>query len=72
MSCWFFHRGVKSNTVCVVKCRGGLAASGDPSNDVQEEGSMTGLTVTDKESGKCVTISLSTLEFEIGRPEMLL
>ncbi|TNM99485.1 hypothetical protein fugu_012518 [Takifugu bimaculatus] len=61
------YRRVKSNTVCVVKCRGGLAASRDSTNEMQEEGSMTGLTVTDRETGKCVTISLSTLEFEIGR-----
>lgn len=53
--------------MCVVKCRGGLAASRDSTNEMQEEGSMTGLTVTDRETGKCVTISLSTLEFEIGR-----
>lgn len=30
---------------------------------------MTGLTVTDKETGKCVSISLSTLERAIGKPE---
>lgn len=33
---------------------------------------MTGLSVTDKETGKCVSISLSTLECAIGKPEMLL
>lgn len=55
----------------VVKCRGGLPASGDSSNEMQEEGSMTGLTVTDKETGKGVSLSLSTLEGAIGKPEML-
>lgn len=54
----------------VVKCRGGLPASSDSSNEMQEEGSMTGLTVSDKETGKCVSISLSTLECAIGKPEM--
>ncbi|XP_050932745.1 uncharacterized protein LOC108873540 isoform X1 [Lates calcarifer] len=33
------YRRYKFNTVCVVKCRG---ASNDPSNEVPEEGSMTG------------------------------
>lgn len=56
----------------VVKCRGGLPASRDSSSEIQEEGSMTGLTVTDKETGKCVSVSLSTLEGEIGKPERFL
>ncbi|XP_039995641.1 uncharacterized protein LOC120796668 [Xiphias gladius] len=58
------YRRYKSNTVCVVKCRGGLPASHDP---LPEQGSMTGLTVTDRETGKSVTLSLSTLESETGR-----
>ncbi|XP_071336145.1 uncharacterized protein [Trachinotus anak] len=61
------YRRYKSNTVCAVKCRGGLPASYDPSDEVPEEGSMTGLTVTDRETGKSVTIPLSTLETETGR-----
>ncbi|XP_040906147.1 uncharacterized protein LOC121189773 [Toxotes jaculatrix] len=61
------YRRYKSNTVCVVKCRGGLVASCDPSNEVPEEGSMTGLTVIDRETGKSVTLPLSTLETETGR-----
>ncbi|XP_035519911.1 uncharacterized protein LOC118329741 isoform X2 [Morone saxatilis] len=61
------YRRYKSNTVCVVKCRGGLQASCDPSSEVSEEGSMTGLTVTDRETGKSVTIPLTTMEAETGR-----
>ncbi|XP_010741489.3 uncharacterized protein LOC104928834 isoform X1 [Larimichthys crocea] len=61
------YRRYKSSTVCVVKCRGGLLASRDPSSEAPEEGSMTGLTVTDRETGKSVTIPLSTMETETGR-----
>ncbi|XP_037638687.1 uncharacterized protein LOC119495866 isoform X2 [Sebastes umbrosus] len=61
------YRRYKSNTVCVVKCRGGLLASFDPSIEVPEEGSMTGLTVTDRETGKSVTIPLSAMTTETGR-----
>lgn len=61
------YRRYKSNTVCVVKCRGSLPASCDPSGEVPEEGSMTGLTVTDRETGKSVTIPLSAMEAETGR-----
>ncbi|KAG7228489.1 hypothetical protein INR49_007662 [Caranx melampygus] len=57
------YRRYKTTTVCVVKCRG----AHDPSDEVPEEGSMTGLTVTDKEMGKSVTIPLSTLQTETGR-----
>nr|XP_020457412.1 uncharacterized protein LOC109961131 isoform X2 [Monopterus albus] len=60
------YRYYKSNTVCVVKCRGGLSASYD-SSEVPEVGAMTGLIVTDRETGKGVTIPLSNLETEIGR-----
>lgn len=49
--------------MCVVKCRG---ASCDPSGEVPDEGSMTGLTVTDRETGKSVTIPLSAMEEETG------
>ncbi|XP_029305848.1 uncharacterized protein LOC115020101 isoform X2 [Cottoperca gobio] len=61
------YRRYKSNTVCVVKCRGGLLASCDPSGELPEEGSMTGLTVTDRETGKSVTIPLSAMRTETGR-----
>ncbi|KAI3363410.1 hypothetical protein L3Q82_012027, partial [Scortum barcoo] len=61
------YRRYKSNTVSVVKCHGGLLASHDPSNEAPEEGSMTGLTVTDRETGKSVTIPLSMLEKVTGR-----
>ncbi|XP_062257645.1 uncharacterized protein LOC133966655 [Platichthys flesus] len=61
------YRRYKSNTVSVVKCRGGLSASCDPSSEMPEEGSMTGLTVTDRETGRSVTLPLSTLETEAGR-----
>ncbi|KAF1375500.1 hypothetical protein PFLUV_G00220850 [Perca fluviatilis] len=60
------YRRYKSNSVCVVKCRGGLASC-DPSSEVPEEGSMTGLTVTDRETGKSVTIPLSAIKTETGR-----
>ncbi|XP_030604179.1 uncharacterized protein LOC115793372 [Archocentrus centrarchus] len=61
------YRRYKSNTVCVVKCRGSLLAASDPCAEVAEEGAMTGLTVTDRETGKSVTIPLSTIETETGR-----
>ncbi|XP_030296747.1 uncharacterized protein LOC115596095 isoform X1 [Sparus aurata] len=61
------YRRYKSNTVCVVKCRGSLLASCDPSGEAPEDGSMTGLTVTDRETGKSVTIPLSTIETETGK-----
>ncbi|XP_070833810.1 uncharacterized protein [Chaetodon trifascialis] len=61
------YRRYKSHTVSVVKCRGGLLASCDPSSEAPEEGSMTALTVTDRETGKSVTIPLSTMERETGR-----
>ncbi|XP_028459348.1 uncharacterized protein LOC114572100 isoform X2 [Perca flavescens] len=60
------YRRYKSNSVCVVKCRGGLSSC-DPSSEVPEEGSMTGLTVTDRETGKSVTIPLSAIKTETGR-----
>ncbi|KAK5908777.1 hypothetical protein CgunFtcFv8_016807 [Champsocephalus gunnari] len=61
------YRHYKSNMVCVVKCRGSLLASCDPHSEEPEEGSMTGLTVTDRETGKSVTLSLSTMKEETGR-----
>ncbi|XP_041865386.1 uncharacterized protein LOC121655062 isoform X2 [Melanotaenia boesemani] len=61
------YRRYKSNTVCVMKCRGGLLSKSDLPAELPEEGAMTGLTVTDKETGKSVTIPLSHLEEEIGR-----
>ncbi|KAG7511678.1 hypothetical protein JOB18_007236 [Solea senegalensis] len=60
------YRRHKSNTVCVMKCRGGLPASCDP-GEVPEEGSVTGLTVTDSETGKSVTLPLNAVETETGR-----
>lgn len=60
-------RRYKSKTVCVVKCRGSLPAASDPCSEVPEEGTMTGLTVTDRETGKSVTIPLSTIETETGK-----
>ncbi|PWA14038.1 hypothetical protein CCH79_00015823, partial [Gambusia affinis] len=64
------YRCYKATTVCVLKCRGGLLAKSDHSQDVPEEGAMTGLTVTDRETGKSVTIALSVLEDEIGRRKL--
>ncbi|KAM6997345.1 uncharacterized protein LKV04_006071 isoform 2-T2 [Tautogolabrus adspersus] len=61
------YRRYKSNTVRVVKCQGGLLASCDPSSELPEEGSMTGLTVTDRETGKSVTIPLSAMQADTGR-----
>ncbi|KAM6915888.1 uncharacterized protein FYW49_008990 [Xenentodon cancila] len=58
------YRHYKSNTVCVVKCRGSILGNSDPSS---EEGTMTGLTVTDRDTGKSVTIPLSHVEAAIGR-----
>ncbi|CAJ1066722.1 uncharacterized protein LOC121511582 isoform X2 [Xyrichtys novacula] len=60
------YRRYKSNTVCVVKCRGGSLVSHDPPSEMPEEGFMTGLTVTDRETGKSVTIPLSAMETEMG------
>ncbi|XP_008290416.1 uncharacterized protein LOC103364904 [Stegastes partitus] len=61
------YRRYKSNTIGVVKCRGGLKAACDPYGEVTEEGGMTGLTVTDREAGKSVTIPLSSMEAEAAR-----
>lgn len=61
------YRRFKSNTVSVVKCRGGFPTSCDPSGELSEEGSMTGLTVTDREMGKSVTIPLTSMETQTGR-----
>ncbi|XP_061601012.1 uncharacterized protein LOC133463473 [Cololabis saira] len=58
------YRRYKSDTVCVVKCRGSILGNSDPSS---EEGTMTGLTVTDRDTGKSVTIPLSHMEAEIER-----
>lgn len=58
--------------MCVVKCRGGLLATCDPAVEVPEEGSMTGLTVSDRETGKSVTIPKSMIEAETGQLENLL
>ncbi|KAM4729335.1 uncharacterized protein FYW61_009940 isoform 2-T6 [Anableps anableps] len=65
------YRCYKSTTVCVLKCRGGLLAKSDQSQDVSEEGTMTGLTVTDRETGKSVTIPLSVMVAEIGRRKQI-
>ncbi|XP_069000384.1 uncharacterized protein [Embiotoca jacksoni] len=61
------YRRYKSNTVCVVKCRGGLLATCDPSGELPEEGAMTGLIVTDRETGSRVTILRSSMETETER-----
>ncbi|XP_047458122.1 uncharacterized protein LOC125018354 [Mugil cephalus] len=61
------YRRYKSSTICVVKCRGGLLETSDPSGELPEEGAMTGLNVTDRETGKSVTIPLCGMEAETGR-----
>ncbi|XP_051936318.1 uncharacterized protein LOC127610342 isoform X1 [Hippocampus zosterae] len=57
------YRCYKRNTVCVVKCRGGQPAL---SCELQDEGSMTGLMVSDRETGKSVPVALAALEAEIA------
>ncbi|XP_031695363.1 uncharacterized protein LOC116377776 isoform X1 [Anarrhichthys ocellatus] len=61
------YRRYKSSTVCVVKCRGGLLASCDQSSEAPEDGAMTGLTVTDRETGRTVTVPLSAMRTETDR-----
>lgn len=61
------YKKYKSSTVSVVKSRGSLSASCEVSSDVPEEGAMTGLTVTDRETGTSVTISLCELQAQTGR-----
>ncbi|XP_023130371.2 uncharacterized protein LOC111571451 [Amphiprion ocellaris] len=61
------YRRYKSNTISVVKCRGGLMEGCDASGEVSEDGNMTGITVTDRETGQSVTIPLSSMETETGR-----
>lgn len=61
------YRKYKSSTVSVVKCRGSLVASCEVSSEILEEGAMTGLTVTDRETGVSVTIPLCDLETQIGQ-----
>ncbi|KAF7220269.1 uncharacterized protein [Nothobranchius furzeri] len=61
------YRNYRSNTVVVVKCRGVLLANLDPCREVPEDGTMTGLTVMDRETGKSVSIPLSTMEADIRR-----
>ncbi|XP_061767269.1 uncharacterized protein LOC133559476 [Nerophis ophidion] len=56
------YRRYKSKTVSVVKSRGGLPAPCEG----PEEGSMTGLTLTDRETGKSVSIAIAALQAEIG------
>ncbi|XP_051815860.1 uncharacterized protein LOC110954153 isoform X2 [Acanthochromis polyacanthus] len=61
------YRRYKLNTISVVKCRGGLLEGCDASGEVSEDGNMTGITVTDRETGQSVTIPLSSMETETGR-----
>lgn len=61
------YRKYKASTVSVVKCRGSLTASCEGSSDILEEGAMTGLTVTDRETGVSVTVPLCDLETQLGR-----
>ncbi|XP_068183720.1 uncharacterized protein [Antennarius striatus] len=60
------YRLYKTRTVCVVKCRGGPLESFDPFGENLDEGSMTGLAVTDRELGKSAVIPLSALAAETG------
>ncbi|KAJ0066949.1 hypothetical protein NL108_006194 [Boleophthalmus pectinirostris] len=61
------YRKYKASTVSVMKCRGSLSASCEEFSDVPEEGAMTGLTVTDRETGVSVTIPLCDLQTQTGR-----
>lgn len=61
------YRKYKASTISVVKCRGNVTASCEVSSDIPEEGAMTGLTVTDRETGVTVTMPLCELESQIGR-----
>ncbi|XP_061915522.1 uncharacterized protein LOC133657797 [Entelurus aequoreus] len=56
------YRRYKSKAVSVVKSRGGLPTPCEG----PEEGSMTGLTLTDRETGKSVSIALAALQAEIA------
>ncbi|XP_037127935.1 uncharacterized protein LOC119134872 isoform X2 [Syngnathus acus] len=62
------YRCYKLNTVCVVKCRGVMPAL---SCELHDEGSMTGLTLTDRETGKSVSVTLAALEAEIASSSSL-
>nr|XP_057914972.1 uncharacterized protein LOC131108161 isoform X2 [Doryrhamphus excisus] len=55
-------RRYKSNTVDVVKSRGGLPLPCEG----PEEGAMTGIMLTDRESGKSVSITLAAMQAEIA------
>ncbi|XP_068597640.1 uncharacterized protein [Brachionichthys hirsutus] len=57
------YRLYKSRTVFVVKRRGG---SFDASDENLDEGSMTGLAVTDREMGRSVAIPLAAMAMETG------
>ncbi|XP_033835611.1 uncharacterized protein LOC117382518 [Periophthalmus magnuspinnatus] len=61
------YRKYKAGTVSALKCRGSLSASHGESGDVLEEGAMTGLTVTDRETGASVTIPLCELQTQTER-----
>ncbi|XP_053730594.1 uncharacterized protein LOC128764662 isoform X2 [Synchiropus splendidus] len=58
------YRSYKSKSVHVVKCRSALRGS---PGEALEEGCMTGLTVSDRETGKSATVSLDALQEELGR-----
>ncbi|XP_054655610.1 uncharacterized protein LOC129194417 [Dunckerocampus dactyliophorus] len=55
-------RRFKSNTVGVVKSRGGLPLPCEG----PEEGAMTGITLTDRESGKSASVTLAAMQAEIA------
>ncbi|CAL1577929.1 unnamed protein product [Knipowitschia caucasica] len=61
------YRKYKAGTISVVKSHGGLSSSCEESSDVFEEGAMTGLTLTDRETGVSVTIPLCDLQTKTGR-----
>ncbi|KAK7902115.1 hypothetical protein WMY93_018884 [Mugilogobius chulae] len=61
------YRKYKASTVSVVKCRGNLSASREDIVDVLEDGAMTGLTITDRETGVSVTVPLCDLQTQTGR-----
>lgn len=61
------RRRYKEGTVRVVKCRGGLLGSHDPAEEQEGCGAMTGLTVTDAETGHSASVSMTDLHREIEK-----
>ncbi|XP_056148119.1 uncharacterized protein LOC130123028 [Lampris incognitus] len=61
------YRRYKMGTIHVVKCRGGLVGPQALPSEPEEGGAMTGVTVTDRETGRGVAIPLSDMQTVKGR-----